>query len=336
MDSPKVAYERIDGFEHVIRIPLASIRDSRFVFDVLKDTFEACFKNGESKFVVDLEDIQLPSSSLIALLVEMTSRARRLNGDVKILNLSNKTLAHLNTFSARNYLSLEQDETAALQEFDQTPTENRAAPGETVESGTTSGMGSLTPTGASKGNAALAPPLSGVDIVEDPLIEKLHDRVDRPTVIPKEAEPEAEGVDTSKGERNHLRVKSVTSNLYSICDFVTSYAERAGLSLKDVGKTKIAVYEACLNVIEHAYHSHPDNWIDVWIEYNSEMFKIIIQDYGAGFEGFSDKQYDVLSAMDGRQTGGFGLYIIRRSMDQLDYRPDPKRGNRLTMIRFLQ
>ena len=77
------------------------------------------------------------------------------------------------------------------------------------------------------------------------------------------------------------------------------------------------------------------NWIDVWIEYNEEMFKIILQDYGTGFEGFSEKQYDVMSAMDGRQTGGFGLYIISRSMNEIDYRPDPKRGNRLTLIKYL-
>jgi anti-sigma regulatory factor (Ser/Thr protein kinase) len=27
------------------------------------------------------------------------------------------------------------------------------------------------------------------------------------------------------------------------------------MSEKEIGKIKIAVYEACLNVIEHAYHS---------------------------------------------------------------------------------
>ncbi|MDQ7053782.1 MAG: ATP-binding protein [candidate division KSB1 bacterium] len=133
----------------------------------------------------------------------------------------------------------------------------------------------------------------------------------------------------------HLRAESLASNLYKICDFVVEHAEKAGIDEKEVAKIKISVYEAALNVIEHAYHSKPDNWIDVYVNYDRSMFKIVIQDYGLSFEKAPPKQYDVEAAVERRQTGGFGLHIIRRSMDVVDYVADPIDGNKLTLIKYL-
>lgn len=326
MNDLKIAYEIVEGYDDVVRIPLGNIDDASFVFDVLKDTFDNCLQKGYRKFVVDLENVEYPNTSLIALLLEVTSRARRLDGDVKINNLASSAKNNLETFSPGNYLSLIEDETSALNDFHadlQNDTEQSTIP---IENDNKIEM----PTEESE------QVFSSVDIVEDPIIEKLQDQYveGQPEAEPQITTPPAE-IQNRKGERNHLKVESSNNNLYTICDFVTNYASRAGFDSKEVGKIKIAIYEACLNIIEHAYHSSPENWIDVWIEYNEEIFKIILQDYGTGFEGFSEKQYDVMSAMDGRQTGGFGLYIISRSMNEIDYRPDPKRGNRLTLIKYL-
>lgn len=323
MNEPKIAYEIIEGYNDIIRIPLGNIDDTNFIFSVLKDTFDNCLQKGYKRFIVDLENVEYPNTSLIALILEITSRARRLGGDVKINNLSSSAKNNLETFSPGNYLSLIENETSALSDFYpdlQNEPERSNVPIE---------------------DEVITEPIeqseqifSAVDIVEDPIIEKLQEHYveDEPKYQTKTTPIE---IQNRKGERNHLKVQSDSNNLYTICDFVTNYAARAGFDSKEVGKIKIAIYEACLNIIEHAYHSSPENWIDVWIEYNEEMFKIILQDYGTAFEGFSEKQYDVMSAMDGRQTGGFGLYIISRSMNEIDYRPDPKRGNRLTLIKYL-
>ncbi len=321
MDSVKIAFEPVEGLDDVVRIPLGNIKDTQFILEVLQDTFEACFQQGYSMYLVDLENIDYPSSTLVALLVEVTSRARRLHGDVKLLNLSKETRKKVETFSPTYYLSFNEAETSALAEFNIKDSEPELLTDDVPTN-------EVVPT---------------EDIAEDPIIDLLENKL-KENGSHQSDTTAAEGSEVAagdhagerKGERSHQRVKSDAQNLYSICDFITKYAERAGFNVKEVGKIKIAVYEATLNVIEHAYHSNSENWIDVWIEYNAEMFKIIIQDYGEGFEGFENKKYDVESAMADRQTGGFGLYIIRRSMDKLEYRPDPNRGNRLTMIKFIE
>jgi len=378
MDSQKVAYESISGFDNVVRIPLGDIDDTHIVFQVLQDSFEFCFQDGKTKIVVDLQNVQFPTASLIALLVEATSRARRLNGDVKIINLSNSAKSNLVTFSPTSYLSLETEEKFALEDFQETfvpqdeileGTQNEIidAPQQEISGPVPKEKPVSIPDEIPPQVEAKATPEEQtsptVDIVEDPFIEQLEstfqnaqtqpepdpEKIDKEEVQepseppPAQAPPDTQEVietpepqETYLEKRHHLRVKSIAKNLYSICDFVTNYAEKAGLDKKEIGKTKIAVYEASLNVIEHAYHSNPENWIDVWVEVDAEKITIEIQDYGYSFEGISKTRYDAQSAMDKAQTGGFGLYIIRRSMDEIEYLPDEEQGNRLIMIKYLK
>ena len=377
MDSKNVAYEPIAGFDNVVRIPLEDIDDTHIVFQVLQDSFEICFRDGKTRIVVDLQNVQFPTASLIALLVEATSRARRSNGDVKIINLSSSAKSNLVTFSPTSYLSLETEEKYALEDFQETfVPENEILEStqdeinDAADQEVSKSFRGETPVSIQNESAQQIEDKASVedqaspkvDIVEDPFIEQLEstfqnaqlqhepnpDKVEKKEIQepteppPTQASPKTEEVtetpepqETYQEKRHHLRVKSIAKNLYSICDFVTVYAEKAGLDNKEVGKTKIAVYEASLNVIEHAYHSNPENWIDVWVEIDAEKITIEIQDYGYSFEGISKKRYDVQSAMDKAQTGGFGLYIIRRSMDEIEYHPDEERGNRLIMIKYL-
>ncbi|MFQ5638007.1 MAG: ATP-binding protein [bacterium] len=292
MSIAKALIEPIAGSQHVVRIPLGALSDNQTAVEILKESFRSCFENGQYRIILDLKSINFPSSSLIALLIEATNRVRRLNGDLKIINLSNSAKNNFATFSPLSFLSFEKDESYALQDF-----QSDSSQPEMLK-------------------------IDSDEIAEDPILEKLQDSVEHFPV--------------SDEQVHHLRVESDSKNLYTICDFVTDFANKAGFNPKDVGKIKIAVYEASLNVIEHAYHSKPDEWIDIWVDYNELTFKVVLQDYGTRFEGINIKDYNVVSAMDHRQTGGFGLYIIRRSMDEIDYESDNVNGNRLTLIKYLK
>ncbi len=231
----------------------------------------------------------------------------------------------------------------------------------TSESGTQSSTKTEQPTPEkSPGKKDIPPALGDVDIVDPPLWDNIDEdepfvKMSSSPIITEEEEtvppatpesvqvqkpasrPTVKSADETFNGKNqyHLRAESLASNLYKICDFVVEHAEKAGINEKEVAKIKISVYEAVLNVIEHAYHSKPDNWIDVFVMYDSSMFKIVIQDYGLSFEKAPPKQYDVEAAVERRQTGGFGLHIIRRSMDVVDYVADPVDGNKLTLIKYL-
>ena len=136
--------------------------------------------------------------------------------------------------------------------------------------------------------------------------------------------------------KRHIRIQSQPEALHRVCNFVTELASKAGMPERETAKVKIAVYEACLNVIEHAYHSDPGHWLSVAVGYNPEKFTVVVHDEGESFSDEVSDSYDVFEAADSRKTGGFGLHIIRRSMDEMRYQADPVLGNKLVMVKHLK
>ncbi|MCU0645964.1 MAG: hypothetical protein MUC94_17110, partial [bacterium] len=45
--------------------------------------------------------------------------------------------------------------------------------------------------------------------------------------------------------------------------------------------------------------------------------------------------YDVEQAVKDRRKGGFGLHIIRRSVEMINYISDPRHGNRLILVKAI-
>ena len=161
-----------------------------------------------------------------------------------------------------------------------------------------------------------------------------------PALIEKEtataAEKPADIEPTDHRVKKRIRIQSQPELLYKVCNFVTDLARKAGMEERENSKVKIAVYEACLNVIEHAYQSDPTQWLSVAVGYNADKFTIVVHDDGKSFSDEAVDSYDVFAAADNRKTGGFGLHIIRRSMDEMRYQADPVLGNKLVMVKYLK
>jgi serine/threonine-protein kinase RsbW len=113
---------------------------------------------------------------------------------------------------------------------------------------------------------------------------------------------------------------------------VVMISRRLGFSENEVNKIKLAVYEACLNVVEHAYHSDPTKSVRIAVYQTPQKMEIQVIDQGDGFEA-THESFDVMAAAAARQTGGMGLHIIRRSMDEVSYERNTAEGNKLIMIK---
>ncbi|MDZ7359739.1 MAG: ATP-binding protein [candidate division KSB1 bacterium] len=301
---------------------------------IFEEFFNRHLAKGYLHFDLDLGEILFPTDRLIALLIALTVRARRRKGEVKLINVLPTARNNFSTFSALNFLAIEHEAAPRQPAVDTTPAMRKPLPTSAGAAFSSFEAGSRT-LGKSPAMAHAAAPPPAIssfgkndagglaNIAEPPLIEELARQLEAPPA--SEAE-----------KRFELRVESRIDNLYRLCDFVTAHAFTAGLSEKEISKMKIAVYEACLNVIEHAYHSRPDEWIDLRVRYSPERFMIIIQDNGLSFKMKPPKDYDVHEAIDERRSGGFGLHIIRRAMDSVEYLPDTVNGNRLVMVKRLK
>lgn len=125
--------------------------------------------------------------------------------------------------------------------------------------------------------------------------------------------------------------------LHRIREFVAGIAEEAGISDQDIENIELAVDEACTNVIEHGYDpNEPNKDITIRMEIDSVKLVLTIIDRGKPFDPRSKKQADIKQLIDMKRDGGLGISLIKRTMDEIDYRTTPDGQNELILIKYLK
>lgn len=97
---------------------------------------------------------------------------------------------------------------------------------------------------------------------------------------------------------------------------------------------KLAVVEACQNVITHGYAGMNPGSIMLELAFDHEQVLVTLTDFGHPFEPYEPEAPDVEASLEDGLSHGFGLYLIYQTMDQIGYETGED-GNRLTFIKRL-
>ncbi len=98
-------------------------------------------------------------------------------------------------------------------------------------------------------------------------------------------------------------------------------ANKAGFSYEEIEDMKVAVTEACTNVVLHAYASSGEGSIDVKFSQHEEGLSISIKDAGSSFTyehsnhrqaSLHDKELSEITA------GGLGIFMMHALMDRVE------------------
>lgn len=112
---------------------------------------------------------------------------------------------------------------------------------------------------------------------------------------------------------------------------ISGVATRMHFNIEEIEDIKIAVSEACTNVVQHAYPERADGKIYLTATLSSEVLDIVIEDFGKGFDSgnpVSDKQ----NGSNGVNFGlGLGLTFIRSLMDESEIVSVPGKGTTVRM-----
>ena len=122
-------------------------------------------------------------------------------------------------------------------------------------------------------------------------------------------------------------------SLSRISKFVVGAAGAAGLGEEAVYAVEMAVDEACTNIIEHAYGGEGRGDIECTCRINQDKLTVVLRDYGSPFDPSSVPEPNVNAALEDRDEGGLGLYLIRRLMDEVHFEFTLDSGNVLTMVK---
>ena len=121
-------------------------------------------------------------------------------------------------------------------------------------------------------------------------------------------------------------------NLPKIGAFVAQSARQAGLNDSDIYAVELAVDEACTNIVKHAYKGTGGK-IVCTCEATPQSFRIVLKDSGPPFKPQGIRQPDFSVPLENLRTGGAGMYLIRKLMDEVRLEFRPNEGNVLTMVK---
>jgi len=115
--------------------------------------------------------------------------------------------------------------------------------------------------------------------------------------------------------------------------FITECCARYDISHDTVLDLKLAVDEACTNIITHGYKGMDPGSIILSFRIEPDRILVQITDFGHCFEPVAGSKPDVEAALDDRELGGLGLYLIYQTMDNIDY-VSSEEGNTLTFTKY--
>jgi anti-sigma regulatory factor (Ser/Thr protein kinase) len=116
-----------------------------------------------------------------------------------------------------------------------------------------------------------------------------------------------------------LTLPARPENVAVIRHVLGAFAEALQLPADLVEDMRLAVTEACTNVVRHAYHDEPGP-IDVVIRPNGNKLDLIVSDQGAGIGPGPDLA-----------GPGLGLPLIAALADHVEIEHAPTQGSRLAM-----
>ncbi|HEC36082.1 MAG TPA: ATP-binding protein [Anaerolineae bacterium] len=122
-------------------------------------------------------------------------------------------------------------------------------------------------------------------------------------------------------------------SLAAISEFVARAAEAAGLDACAVYGVRMAVDEACSNIIEHAYGGEGRGDIECTCVIAGDGLTVTLRDHGRPFDPASVPEPDLYTCLENRKVGGLGVYFIRQLMDEVHFEFTSDSGNVLTMVR---
>jgi len=117
-----------------------------------------------------------------------------------------------------------------------------------------------------------------------------------------------------------MTIPSSTRYLEDVREFVTKKARSAEFSESVVEQLKIAVDEACTNVIKHAYDGEGEHVIDIAVIISRDKLVVRLRDRGRSFDPNTYSEPNLIQFAKSRKAGGLGVHIINRLMDRVEYR----------------
>jgi len=119
------------------------------------------------------------------------------------------------------------------------------------------------------------------------------------------------------------------SDVPLVHDALDELATRHRLPARCVARLHLAIEEHLANIIAHGGYPGPTGTITVRFELEPDALRVEIEDDAGPFNPLDAPAVDTSLPLEQKPLGGLGILLIRKSVDELEYR---RSGNRNVLV----
>ena len=129
-----------------------------------------------------------------------------------------------------------------------------------------------------------------------------------------------------------LTVDAAIENIPAVTSFVEEQLEQVGCPMKAMMQINIAIDELFGNIAQYAYTPKTGK-ATVRVEVTENPMAVVISfiDNGVPYNPLAKADPDVSLPADERQIGGLGIFMVKKSMDEINY--EYKNGQNILTIK---
>ena len=132
-----------------------------------------------------------------------------------------------------------------------------------------------------------------------------------------------------------ITIPARVENLDTVTAFVDAELEKLDCPIKTQIQIDVAVEELYVNIAHYAYApGEGDATIEVETDPASRTVSITFRDRGIPYDPLAKPDPDVTLSADERQIGGLGIFMVKKSMDDMRYTYEDGQ-NILTIVKKL-
>ena len=118
-----------------------------------------------------------------------------------------------------------------------------------------------------------------------------------------------------------LKLEARKDNLDRVIEVLDDVLDRTGCPMKARMQLEVAVEEIFINIASYAYGTDTGMAeIRMWTEEAPEAFLVSFADSGIPYDPMKKEDPDVSLPASEREIGGLGIYLVKKSMDDVTYR----------------
>lgn len=129
-----------------------------------------------------------------------------------------------------------------------------------------------------------------------------------------------------------LHIATDAQDIAALRTFIEQAAQSLGIAAESMYTLMLVVEELGLNIAAYGYGGRPGP-VELTLEDSGDAVVLRLRDQAPPFDPTQLPPPDITLPLELRDAGGLGVHLVRRLMDDMQYRALPGGGNELTLTK---